>query len=385
MTARLPTGVVKGKQDFSRSNSTAQRTFPKSYFVHLPLHLAGRIFQRGRLPAVENASRKKLTGEIPRQLYKISGVRTGFVIRLSTLGAVVFVAFFFARASFIRANSASTAVSSARQTAFVDAKAQKLLTAATAAPAVNLANISTRLPVGAGDNVLIAGFTITGSQPKKVIVRGLGPLLPVNANLADPTLELHDSFGGIVAGNDNWRDTQQDELKATTIPPSNDYDSAIVKSLAPGAYTAVLAGKGATTGVGLVEVYDLDLAADSRLANIATRGRVGEGDDVLICGTIAVGNGVTTVLFRALGPSTGVPGALNDPTLELHDGQGATIATNDNWQDTQGAAIQNTTIPPNDPREAAILRDLTPGAYTAVVRGKNGTTGVAVIDAYQLN
>jgi hypothetical protein len=297
----------------------------------------------------------------------------------------VFVAFFFARASFIRANSASTAVSSARQTAFVDAKAQKLLTAATAAPAVNLANISTRLPVGAGDNVLIAGFTITGSQPKKVIVRGLGPLLPVNANLADPTLELHDSFGGIVAGNDNWRDTQQDELKATTIPPSNDYDSAIVKSLAPGAYTAVLAGKGATTGVGLVEVYDLDLAADSRLANIATRGRVGEGDDVLICGTIAVGNGVTTVLFRALGPSTGVPGALNDPTLELHDGQGATIATNDNWQDTQGAAIQNTTIPPNDPREAAILRDLTPGAYTAVVRGKNGTTGVAVIDAYQLN
>jgi hypothetical protein len=313
-------------------------------------------------------------------------VRTGFVIRLSTLGAVVFGAFFFARASFTRANSASTTVPSARQTAFVDAKAQKLLATATAAPAVNLANISTRLSVGAGDNVLIAGFTITGSQPKKVIVRGLGPLLPVNANLADPTLELHDSFGGIVAGNDNWRDTQQDALIATTIPPTNDYDSAIVKSLAPGAYTAVLAGKGATTGVGLVEVYDLDLATDSRLANIATRGRVGEGDDVLICGTIAVGNGTTTVLFRALGPSTGVPGALNDPTLELHDGQGATIATNDNWQDgpDHGAAIQATTIPPSDPREAAILRDLTPGAYTAVVRGKNGTTGVAVIDAYQL-
>jgi hypothetical protein len=188
-----------------------------------------------------------------------------------------------------------------------------------------------------------------------------------------------------VAGNDNWRDTQQDELIATTIPPANDYDSAIVKSLAPGAYTAVLTGKGSTTGVGLVEVYDLDLAADSRLVNIATRGRVGEGDDVLICGTIAVGNGTASVLFRALGPSTGVPGALNDPTLELHDGQGGTIATNDNWQDTQAAAIQATTIPPNDPREAAILRDLSPGVYTAVARGKNGTTGVAVIDAYQLN
>jgi hypothetical protein len=278
--------------------------------------------------------------------------------------------------------------SSAPRVASVDARAIKLLAAATTAPTVHLANISTRLAVGSGDNVLIAGFTITGSQPKKVIVRGLGPLLPVNANLADPTLELHDSFGGTVAGNDNWRDTQQDELKATTIPPTNDYDSAIVRTVNPGAYTAVLAGKGGTTGVGVVEVYDLDLAADSRLANIATRGRVGDGDDVLICGTIAVGNGTTTVLFRALGPSLtalGVPNALQDPTLELHDGQGATIATNDNWQDTQAAAIQNTTIPPNDPREAAILRDLTPGAYTAVVRGKNGTTGVAVIDAYQLN
>jgi hypothetical protein len=252
------------------------------------------------------------------------------------------------------------------------------------APTVHLANLSTRLRVGAGDNVLIAGFTINGSQPKKVIVRGLGPLLPVNANLADPTLELHNSSGALIASNDNWRDTQQDELTAT-IPPVNDYDSAIVRNLPPGAYTAVLAGKGGVTGVGLVEVYDLDGPAGSRLVNIATRGRVGEGDDVLICGTIAVGTGTTTVLFRALGPATGVPGALNDPTLELHDGQGATVATNDNWQDTQAAAIQATSLAPSDPREAAILRDLTPGAYTAVVRGKNGSTGVAVIDAYQLN
>ncbi len=312
-------------------------------------------------------------------------MRTRFAIRLSSSGAVVFLALFFARAGFIRVGSASSAVSVARPAAFIDPKAQKLLTAATAAPAVQLANISTRLPVGSGDSVLIAGFTITGSQSKKIIVRGLGPFLPVNANLADPTLEIHDSFGGTVAGNDNWRDTQQDELKATTIPPANDYDSAIVRNLAPGAYTAVLAGKGSTTGVGLVEVYDLDIGADSRLVNIATRGRVGDGDDLLICGTIAVGNGTTTVLFRALGPSLPVPGALNDPILELHDGQGATIGTNDNWQDTQGTAIQNTTIPPNDPREAAILRDLTPGSYTAVVRGKNGATGVAVIDAYQLN
>jgi len=217
------------------------------------------------------------------------------------------------------------------------------------------------------------------------MVRALGPLLPVNENLADPTLELHDSSGAIVAANDNWRDTQQDALIATTIPPTNDYDSAIVRSVNPGAYTAVLAGKGGTTGVGLVEVYDLDLTVDSRLANISTRGFVDQGDTVLIGGTIVVGSGTTTVLFRALGPSVGVANPLNDPTLELHDGQGSIIATNDNWQDTQAAAIQATTIPPADPREAAILRELTPGAYTAIVRGKNNTTGVALIEAYQLN
>lgn len=257
--------------------------------------------------------------------------------------------------------------------------------AAAAAPAVHLANISTRLAVGSGDNVLIAGFIITGSQPKKIIVRALGPTLPVNASLADPTLGLHDGNGVLIATNDNWRDTQQDELKATTIPPTNDYDAAIVRTLVPGAYTAVLAGKGTTTGVGLVEVYDLDLAVDSKLANIATRGRVEQGDDVLIAGTIVLGNGTTKVLFRALGPSLPVAGNLADPTLALHNGQGALIATNDNWQDTQKAQIEATTIPPNHPLDAAIVYDLSPGAYTAVVRGKNNSTGVALIEAYQIN
>lgn len=252
-------------------------------------------------------------------------------------------------------------------------------------PAVHLANISTRLAVGAGDNVLIGGFIVTGTQPKKVILRGIGPTLPVLENLADPTLELHDSSGALVAAKDNWRDAQQEELQATTIPPRNDYESAIVRTLNPGAYTVILSGKGNTTGVGLVEVYDLNLTADSRLANISTRGFVGKDDNVLIGGTIVVGSGSTTVLFRALGPSlAGVANALQDPTLELHDSQGATIF-NDNWQDTQASDIQATTIPPSDPREAAILRQLSPGAYTAIVRGKNNTTGVALIEAYQLN
>jgi len=251
----------------------------------------------------------------------------------------------------------------------------------------HLANISTRLAVGTGDNVLICGLTIVGSQPKRVIVRALGPLLPVTENLADPILELHDSSGAALAANDNWRDTQQDELKATTIPPTNDYDSAVVRTFSPNAaYTAILAGKGGTTGVGLVELYDLDLAADSSLVNVSTRGFVDRGDSVLIGGTIVVGSGSTTVLFRALGPSVaGVSNTLTDPILELHDGQGNTLAVNDNWQDTQAADIQATTIPPPDPREPAILRSLTPGAYTAVVRGKNDTVGVAVVEAYQIN
>ena len=252
--------------------------------------------------------------------------------------------------------------------------------------AVRLANISTRLAVGTNDNVLIAGFIITGTQPKKIIVRGLGPTLPVIENLADPTLELYDSSGTRAAENENWRDTQQNELKLAGIPPRNDYESALILSLEPGAYTAVLTGKGATTGVGLVELYDLDLAAASKLANISTRGVVGQNDDVLIGGTIVLGTGSTDVLFRALGPSlSNVPNALQNPTLQLYDSDGSLIATNDDWRDSQAAAIEATTIPPGDPREAAILHQLVPGAYTAIVRGKNNTTGVALIEAYQLN
>jgi hypothetical protein len=317
------------------------------------------------------------------------------LIRISSLAAIGFLPFLTSPPSTVaekpksRGQITNAATTSKPLIAFFDPKAIKLLSSSPsspdAPPLVHLANISTRLAVGSGDNVLIAGFIITGSQPKKVIVRALGPLLPVNENLADPTLELHDSSGAIVAANDNWRDTQQDALIETTIPPTNDYDSAIVRTVNPGAYTAILAGKGGTTGVGVVEVYDLDLTVDSKLANIATRGRVDQGDNVLIAGTIVLGNGTTSVLFRALGPSTGIPNALQDPTLELHDGQGGIIATNDNWQDSQADEIRATTIPPGDPHEAAILRQLSPGAYTAIVRGTNNTTGVAVVEAYQIN
>lgn len=253
-------------------------------------------------------------------------------------------------------------------------------------PAPKFANVSTRLSVGTGDNVPIGGFIVTGTAPKKVIVRALGPSLPVAGAVADPVLELHRADGSVVS-NDNWRRDQQDEIIATTIPPANDLESAIVATLDPGAYTAVVRGKGDGTGIGLVEAYDLDQAVDSELANISTRGFVGAGDNVMIGGTIIAGSYPATTLLRAIGPSltnTGVTNALQDPALELHDGQGNLIATNDNWKDSQQADITATTIPPADDRESAILQSLAPGHYTAIVRGKSNSTGVALVEAYQL-
>ena len=258
---------------------------------------------------------------------------------------------------------------------------------AQSAPTIRLANISTRLAVGTGSNVLIGGFIISGTQPKKVLLRGLGPSLPVNGNLADPVLELHQG-NDTLATTDNWRDTQQDEVRATIFSPRNDYESVIISTLSPGAYTVILSGRGQTTGVGLVEVYDLDDTVDSKLANIATRGFVDTGDNVLIGGTIILGNGTTDVLFRAIGPSLiplGLPNALPDPTLEIHNGQGGIVATNDDWQtDSRAGEVPDLKLAPTDSRESAVLRTLTPGAYTAIVRGKDNTKGVALIEAYQV-
>ncbi len=249
-----------------------------------------------------------------------------------------------------------------------------------------LGNISTRLRVETGDNVLIGGFIITGSQPKKVLMRAIGPSLPLAGVLANPTLELRDDAGTLVASNDNWMDApNRQEIIDSTIPPSNDLESAILMSLDPGAYTAIVRGVNDNTGIGLVEAYDLDLTADSILANISTRGLVQTGDDVMIGGFIVVGEAAQQVLVRAIGPSLPVTGALADPTLELHDKDGSTIASNDDWRSDQEADIIGTTIPPTDDAESAILATLTPDAYTAIVRGKNGTTGVALVEAYQLD
>src|ERR1039457_2557624 len=181
-----------------------------------------------------------------------------------------------------------------------------------------LANISTRLLVETGDNVLIGGFIVTGTEPKKVIVRAIGPSLPLTGVLADPILELRDSSGGLIAVNDNWRSDQEAEIIATGIPPTNDLESAIVATLPANnsAYTATVRGVNNGTGIGVVEAYDLDRTVDSKLGNISTRGFVQTGDNVLIGGLIVLGQDPLRVIVRAIGPSLPVPGALGDPTLE---------------------------------------------------------------------
>ncbi len=262
------------------------------------------------------------------------------------------------------------------------------LTAAILPPAPTvLGNISTRALVKTGDQVLIGGFIVTGTQSKKVILRAIGPSLPVAGVLSNPFLELHDSSGAVVASNDDWRSDQEAAIIATGIAPTNDKESAIVITLQTGSYTAVVRGALNGTGVALVEVYDLDQFVDSKLANISTRSFVGTADDVLIGGFIVLGTDSAKAIIRAIGPSltqAGIANALQDPTLELHDGNGTTIASNDDWKTDQESEILATGIPPTEDAESAIVTTLAPGPYTAIVSGKNNTTGVGLVEVYQL-
>jgi hypothetical protein len=260
-------------------------------------------------------------------------------------------------------------------------------------------NIATRLPVGTAQNVLIGGFIIQGPAPKRLVIRAVGPSLNgvVSGALQDPRLELHDGTGAIIANNDNWRATlgggvigsdQAIELEGTGVAPNNDAESAMVVTLNPGAYTAVIAGANDTTGIAIVEIYDLDAVYASTLANISTRGFVQSADNVMIGGFIYLGGaGQTNVVIRAIGPSLaalGVSNPLADPMLELHDGNGATIAANDDWKSSPDAAtIQRLGFPLSNDAESAIYQSALPrGPYTAVVRGKNGGVGVGVVEAY---
>ena len=249
-----------------------------------------------------------------------------------------------------------------------------------------LANISTRLKVGRDDSVLIGGFIITGSAAKRVIIRGIGPSTNIPGALANPTLELFDASSNPMVSNDDWRSNQA-EVEATTIPPTNDLESAIVTTLAPGSYTAILRGLNDTTGIGVVEAYDLDGAANSTLANISSRGFVDTGDNAMIGGFIVDGHGGgTRVLVRGIGSSLAsfFPNALANPTLELRNADGSLIRENDNWRDSQEGDIQATTIPPSNNLESAIIATVSNGSYTAILRGAGNTTGVAVVEVYNL-
>lgn len=257
------------------------------------------------------------------------------------------------------------------------------------APPTGAVNISTRTAVGTGDNVLIGGFIITGTAPKAVVIRAIGPSIPIPGVLQDPTLELRN--GSQVVPNDNWKTTQEQLIRDTGLQPSDDRESAIIVALDPGNYTAIVAGKNGGTGIALVEVYDLGTATFdstnlSRLGNIATRGQVGSGDNVMIGGFI-VQTVATKIVARAIGPSLsalGVPGALQDTLLTLKDSNGVTLISNNDWQTGQPTEITNAGLAPSDPREAALFSNLVPGQYTTIVSGNNNTTGVALVEVYAL-
>jgi hypothetical protein len=248
-----------------------------------------------------------------------------------------------------------------------------------------LANISTRLRVETNDNVLIGGFIIAGSAQKRLILRAMGPSLPLGDRLANPTLELYNGAGQLIAANDNWQDADnRQEIIDTNIPPTNDLESAILRNFDPGAYTAIVRGVANGTGVGLVEVYDLGNVQDSKLANLSSRGLVRTGDNVMIGGLIVTGSSPQRVILRAIGPSLPVNGKLLDPFLQLYDGNGTLLQSNDSWRSDQEAEIIATMLPPSDNAEAAIVRNLPPAAYTAIVSGVGGTTGVALVEVYAL-
>jgi hypothetical protein len=252
-----------------------------------------------------------------------------------------------------------------------------------------MANYSTRGYVQNGENVLIGGVIISGEVPKRVVLRAIGPSLAaagVSGVLQDPTLSLHDAAGAEIATNDNWRSDGGRELTAIGLAPTNELEAALVVTLAPGAYTAVISGVGDGTGIALFEIFDAD-RPNARIANISTRGRVENGDNVMIGGFIIGGDQPSQVVVRALGPSLtehGVAGALADPTLELYNDHGSRIFANDDWRSEQEAQIAASSLGPTDDREAAIIATLPPGNYTAIVRGAQDTTGVSLVEVYDL-
>ena len=257
--------------------------------------------------------------------------------------------------------------------------------------AATLGNIATRALVGTGDNVTIGGLIVRGAPAKKVLFRGIGPSISgtVTGTLQDPALELFNSAGVSLESNDNWQNSaQRTEIEASGLAPKDAKEAAILRSLPEGNFTVVLSGANGGTGIGVVEAYDLELGSTAKLVNLATRGQVQTGERVLIGGLIISGSATQRIVLRAIGPTlanSNVPGPLQDPTLELVDGNGTRIAFNDNWRTDQEAEITATGLAPNDDRESVIVRDLAPADYTAIVRGAGDTTGIGLVETYNLS
>jgi hypothetical protein len=262
---------------------------------------------------------------------------------------------------------------------------------------LQLLNIAGRLFTQTGDKVGIGGFIISGNSSKRVMARAIGPSIkgsdgsPLTGRLLNPTLELHDTKGSPALFNDDWRSSQEAEIIQSGLAPTDDKEAAIVKRLEPGSYTAIIRGAGNESGIGLIELYDLSSGDSSELGNLAVRADVQTGDNVLFNGLILRGGTPKRVVFRAIGPSIPgssgpLPGSLQDPTLEVHDANGMLLDSNDNWRTSANMAdIQSAGLAPTDDRESAILLTLSSGNYTSIVRGVNGTTGIALAEAYKLN
>jgi hypothetical protein len=254
-------------------------------------------------------------------------------------------------------------------------------------------NLSTRGLVSGGDNVLIGGFIVTGAEPKSVVLRALGPSLSaygLSDVLGNPVLSVYNSSHTLIATNDNWQsDVNHSVVEANGLAPANPLEAATFQSLAPGAYTVIVSGANSGQGIGLFEVYDLSPLSNSNLENISTRGFAGTLDDVLISGFIVGDVDSATVVVRAIGPSLasyGVSGVLADPTLDIYDSTGTLVASNNNWQDNINFVdVQKNGLAPPNALESALVLHLPAGAYTAIVRGADGGTGIALAEVYQLD
>ena len=263
----------------------------------------------------------------------------------------------------------------------------------TARPPSQAVNLSTRVRVETGEKVMIGGFIITGQEPKAVVLRGLGPSLAkfgITDLLLDPVLQLRGASGNLIFQNDNWKDTQRSQIEGTPYQPTDDRESVIVTTLPPASYTMILTGKNGTTGIGAVEVYDNNQAANSELGNMSTRGFVQTQDKVMIGGfSLGGANGPSRIAVRGLGPSlaqAGINNVLADPTLELRDVNGTLLKANDDWQSDPASAAQLTAngLALPDPKESGIFTSLPGGQFTAILAGKNGGIGVGLVEIYNL-